>query len=133
MSKTTKIAISLPDELLSAVEQERSVSGESRSELFRRAVAMLLRRRQEQEMSEQYIRAYKQMPETREEIAAASHAASTILAGESWYKERRDMVGRTGIPYWETPGGAPFPGRGLYGALAGDCSTGHYTNPQHCY
>ena len=84
MSKTTKIAISLPDELLSAVEQERSVSGESRSELFRRAVAMLLRRRQEQEMSQQYIRAYKQMPETREEIAAARHAASTILAEESW-------------------------------------------------
>lgn len=84
MPKTTKIAISLPQDMLNAVEQITKESGESRSELFRRAVAMLLRRHLEQEMSEQYIRAYKQIPETREEIEAARHAASTILARESW-------------------------------------------------
>ena len=84
MPKTTKIAISLPQDMLNAVEQITKESGESRSELFRRAVVMLLRRRREQEMSERYIRAYEQTPETREEIEAARHAASTILARESW-------------------------------------------------
>ena len=84
MSKTAKVAISLPEEVLSAVEQERQESGESRSQFFRRAVDMLLRRRSEQEMSERYVHAYQQIPETREEIEAARRAASNILAEESW-------------------------------------------------
>jgi metal-responsive CopG/Arc/MetJ family transcriptional regulator len=84
MSKTVKIAISLPEEVLNAVEQERKESGESRSELFRRAVELLLRRHREQDMNEQYIRAYEQVPETKEEIDAARRAASVILAEESW-------------------------------------------------
>ncbi len=84
MPKTAKIAISLPEEVLVSVEQERRNSGESRSQFFRRAVEALLRRQQEQEMSEQYIRAYQQIPETEEEIEAARHAASNILAKEPW-------------------------------------------------
>ena len=84
MTKTTKIAISLPEEVLTAVEKEREGSGESRSQIFRRAVELLLRQRKEREMSEQYIRAYQQVPETEEEIAAARRAASTILAEEPW-------------------------------------------------
>jgi len=84
MSKTTKIAISLPEEVLTAVEREREGSGESRSQIFRRAVELLLRQQKEQKMSEQYIRAYQQIPETNEEVAAARHAATTILAEEPW-------------------------------------------------
>ena len=84
MPKTTKIAISLPQDIFDAVEQERKESGESRSELFRRAVEMLLRRNREQAMSERYVRAYEQMPETKEEIDTARYAASAILAGELW-------------------------------------------------
>ena len=84
MPKTAKIAISLPEDVLKAVERERGESGESRSEFFRRAVEMLLRRRREQEMSQQYVRAYQRMPETKEEVAAAYRAASNILAEEPW-------------------------------------------------
>jgi len=84
MPKIAKIAISLPEEVLASVEQERRNSGESRSQFFRRAVEALLRRQQEQEMSEQYIHAYQQIPETEEEIEAARHAASDILAKEPW-------------------------------------------------
>jgi metal-responsive CopG/Arc/MetJ family transcriptional regulator len=84
MPKTAKIAISLPGEVLEAVERERQESGESRSEFFRRAVDILLRRRREQEMSRQYIRAYQRMPETKEEVTAAYRAASNILAEEPW-------------------------------------------------
>ena len=84
MPKTAKIAISLPEDVLDAVERERGESGESRSEFFRRAVEMLLRHRREQEMSQQYVRAYQRMPETKEEVAAAYRAANNILAEEPW-------------------------------------------------
>jgi metal-responsive CopG/Arc/MetJ family transcriptional regulator len=84
MPKTSKIAISLPKEVLTAVEREREESGESRSQIFRRAVELLLRQREERETSEQYIRAYQEMPETKEEVTAARRAASTILAEEPW-------------------------------------------------
>ena len=84
MPKTAKIAISLPEEVLNAVEREREGSGESRSQFFRRAVETLLRQRQERERIEQYVRAYQQTPETREEVEAARRAASAILAEEPW-------------------------------------------------
>jgi metal-responsive CopG/Arc/MetJ family transcriptional regulator len=84
VAKTNKIAISLPEETLQAVEKEREDSGESRSQFFRRAVEMLLRSKKEQERSQQYIRAYKEMPETQEEIARARQAAGVILAEEPW-------------------------------------------------
>ena len=84
MPKTAKIAISLPVEVLSAVERVRKKSGETRSELFRRAVAILLRQQREREMSERYVRAYEQMPETGEEVESARRSAGTILAGEPW-------------------------------------------------
>jgi metal-responsive CopG/Arc/MetJ family transcriptional regulator len=84
MSKTNKIAISLPEEILSAVEKEREGSGESRSQIFRRAVELLLRQRQEREMSERYIRAYQQIPETAEEVSAVRRAANAILSEEPW-------------------------------------------------
>ena len=84
MPKTAKIAISLPEEVLAAVEQARKGSGESRSEFFRRAAEVLLCRLREQELNEQYARAYQQMPETEEEVEAARRAASSILAGEPW-------------------------------------------------
>lgn len=84
MPKTSKIAISLPEEMLVALEREREESGESRSQIFRRAVELLLRQRKEREMSELYIRAYRQVPETKEEVAVARRAASIILAEEPW-------------------------------------------------
>jgi metal-responsive CopG/Arc/MetJ family transcriptional regulator len=84
MTKTSKIAISLPEEVLIAVERERGESGESRSQIFRRAVDLLLRQRKEREKSEQYIRAYQQVPETEEEVIAARRAARIILAEEPW-------------------------------------------------
>ncbi len=84
MPGTNKVAISLPCETFKAIEQERKESGESRSELFRRAIEMLLRRRQEEAKIRQYARGYELMPETPEEIKAADHAAVAILTEEPW-------------------------------------------------
>jgi len=84
MPKATKIAISLPEEVLAAVEKEREGSGESRSQIFRRAAELLLRQRQEREASEQYVRAYQQSPETEEEVNAARRSANAVLSEEPW-------------------------------------------------
>lgn len=84
MSKVSKIAISLPKEVLAAMEKEREGSGESRSQIFRRAAELLLRQRKEREMSERYIRAYQQSPETEEEVNAARHSANSVLSQEPW-------------------------------------------------
>lgn len=83
-AKTTKIAISLPEDVLNAVEKEREESGESRSEFFRRAVETLLRRERDQSLSEQYVRAYQELPESPDEVEAARRAAGSILSEEPW-------------------------------------------------
>lgn len=82
--KIAKIAISLPQDVLNAVEQKRKESGESRSEFFRRAVEALLHRQQEQQLSEQYVDGYQRMPESPEEVEAARRAAGSILDEEPW-------------------------------------------------
>ena len=84
MPKTARIAISLPENVLRVIEQERKAKGESRSEFFRRAVEAFLRQQQERVMVEQYVQGYKQMPETAAEIQAAHRTGVAVLAGEPW-------------------------------------------------
>ena len=87
MEKTSKIAISLPKELLNVVEKERRETGESRSQLLRRAIELLIREKRERELSQRYIRSYKKMPEEKAETTAALHTASAILSREPWDAE----------------------------------------------
>ena len=79
-----KIAISLPDEVLQAVEQERLARGESRSAFFRRAVEQLLRREREREADQRYVRGYLEFPETEEEDVWIRAAGLMALAEEPW-------------------------------------------------
>ena len=84
MEKTSKIAISIPPDVLKEVEKERKLSGESRSEIFRRAMELLLRRRRELELSKKYMQAYEQTPDSIEEVEAARSSAHSILSREPW-------------------------------------------------
>ena len=79
-----KIAISLPDDVLQAVEKERELSGESRSEFFRRAAKDLLKRKQQGERDREYIRAYREMPETGDEMAWLEASSQAVLAEYPW-------------------------------------------------
>ena len=79
-----KIAISLPEETLKAVEKERLASGVSRSEFFRRAAEEYLRRRREQELEAQYVRGYLENPETEEEMEWLYKVGLEVLAGDPW-------------------------------------------------
>jgi metal-responsive CopG/Arc/MetJ family transcriptional regulator len=84
MGKTSKVAISLPEDVLAAVEMQRQVKGETRSEFFRRAVETRLKQEQESSAIRDYLRGYQQYPESPEEVEAAHRAGSAVLAGEPW-------------------------------------------------
>ena len=83
-----KIAISLPDEVLEAVERERLGRGKvlSRSEFIKRAVEQYLRTETERELEERYIRGYLEHPETEEELDAWVDRAS-ISGLREFYKD----------------------------------------------
>ncbi len=90
-----KIAISLPDEVLDAVEKERSESGISRSEYFRRTmeehfrrmVEERLRREKEKVDAARYIQGYLEDPETPGEMASAQGTPHYAFDDESWEEE----------------------------------------------
>jgi metal-responsive CopG/Arc/MetJ family transcriptional regulator len=73
-----KFAISLPEELFERLEQDRQERRMNRSEYVAYAVADHLHRRREQELEEQHVRGYLLYPETEEEAAGLTAAASTL-------------------------------------------------------
>ena len=84
MSKSTKVAISLPEHVLRAVEEERKARGESRSEFFRRAAERLLKHEQESKAVEAYICGYSTMPEVAEEIEEIDRTGAAVSSEEPW-------------------------------------------------
>jgi len=84
MGKTAKIAISLPEDVLAAVEMERQAKGESRSEFFCRAVETRLKQERESSRIRDYVRGYRQYPESAQEVEAAHTVSSAVLAAEPW-------------------------------------------------
>ena len=84
MSKISKVAISLPEDVLAAVEAQRQVKGETRSEFFRRAVETRLKQEQESSTIRDYVRGYQQFPDPPEEVEAAHRAGSAVLSAEPW-------------------------------------------------
>lgn len=84
MNKSTKVAISLPEHLLKAIEKERKARGESRSEFFRRAAEKLLKQQQESKAIEKYVQGYCDMPESADEVEATHRAGTAVMAQEPW-------------------------------------------------
>jgi len=84
MDKSTKVAISLPERVLKAVEKERKAKGESRSEFFRRAAERLLKQEQESKAVEAYVRGYYSMPESAEEAKEIHRSGVAVIAKEPW-------------------------------------------------
>jgi len=84
MGKSAKVAISLPEDILKAVEKERRARGESRSEFFRRAIERLLKQERESSAVREYVRGYREVPESAEEVETAHRIGSAVLAEEPW-------------------------------------------------
>lgn len=84
MGKSAKVAISLPEDILEAVEMERKAKGESRSAFFRRAIERFLKQERESSAVKDYVRGYREVPESAEEVEAAHRVGSAVLAEEPW-------------------------------------------------
>ena len=84
MRRAVKVAISLPEEIFQAAEREREARRESRSEFYRIAVEAFLRRQREREAVNRYVRGYRDLPESEDEIAAARSASARLLELEPW-------------------------------------------------
>jgi metal-responsive CopG/Arc/MetJ family transcriptional regulator len=84
MGKAVKVAISLPSELLDAAERARQARGEARSEFIRQAIIAWLEREEEQEAIDEYVLAYRQYPESEEEIQTVARQAAVVIAQEPW-------------------------------------------------
>jgi metal-responsive CopG/Arc/MetJ family transcriptional regulator len=82
-----KIAISLPDDILKDIEDERLAAGETRSEFFRRAVKAYFQNKRKREDIERYVRGYLEQPETEEELAWVEAASQAVLAEYPWEDE----------------------------------------------
>ncbi len=84
MVKSSKVAISIPEDILKVIEKERKVRGESRSEFFRRAVENYLKQGKESKEVEAYVRGYTAIPESTEEVKIIHQASVVILTEEQW-------------------------------------------------
>jgi metal-responsive CopG/Arc/MetJ family transcriptional regulator len=81
MKRIVKVAISLPEDLLVAVDQARNTAGTTRSGFFRDAVKAQLQLGATSEV-DRYVAAYRAEPEGAEEVAAAMASAVHLLAAE---------------------------------------------------
>lgn len=79
-----KISISLPQATLDAVETGCRESNETVSQFIRRAIEDHLRRERERDDIAQYVRAYREHPETEAEVRQAQAIAVQSLAAEPW-------------------------------------------------
>ena len=84
MAKSAKVAVSLPKDVLEAVEMERKAKGESRSQYFRRAIERLLKQERDSSAVKDYVRGYQEVPESAEEVEAIHRLGIAVLAEELW-------------------------------------------------
>jgi metal-responsive CopG/Arc/MetJ family transcriptional regulator len=84
MSKTAKIAVSLDPRLLARVERARARTGESRSALVSRALALLSEQEEREAKAARYIQSYRERPETTSEVEAARTSARRTLTLLPW-------------------------------------------------
>lgn len=84
LSKSVKVAISLPRDTWKKLEAVRRERGETRSALFLEAAHLWLENRDRQARIRRYEEGYRRMPESPEEVAACEQAAAALLATEEW-------------------------------------------------
>jgi metal-responsive CopG/Arc/MetJ family transcriptional regulator len=84
MTRSAKVSISLPQRLLRTADRQRRLTGESRSEFFRRAAEALLAQQERAKAVQRYREGYLQAPESEAEVSWVAEVSSTALADEPW-------------------------------------------------
>ncbi len=80
----TKVAVSLPHELYLALERLRRKKRSSRSAVVQNALRRWVKEQEEAKANEEYIEAYRRMPETRQEIEEAEAMARDTWTEWEW-------------------------------------------------
>ena len=87
MPRAEKIAVSLDPDLLQRAERVRRRTGESRSALVSRALRLLTDEAERAQRVAEYVRSYREHPETAEEIESIRATAQRSLAAVPWEEE----------------------------------------------
>lgn len=74
----------MPKEALEIADRERRVTGETRSEFFRRALEALLRQERQRDAVERYQAGYVAEPEEDYEIDDLDRLGEEVLEREPW-------------------------------------------------
>jgi metal-responsive CopG/Arc/MetJ family transcriptional regulator len=83
-TNAAKVAFSLDSTLLARVERLRRSTGESRSALIARALALLTATEERSARARRYVMAYKEQPETEADISRARKITQKSLAALPW-------------------------------------------------
>jgi metal-responsive CopG/Arc/MetJ family transcriptional regulator len=84
MTTSAKISISLPRPTLEQADRARQITGDSRSEFFRRAVEEYLRQEKRREAIDRYVAGYVAEPESAYDKESSEQTATDALSGEPW-------------------------------------------------
>lgn len=84
MRNATRFTVSVPSELLEAVDQRLVKGEESRSSLVRRLLERALREAEERDEVERYVRGYREKPQTEEEFGWSDEVATRHLREIPW-------------------------------------------------
>ena len=82
--KTSKIAVSLPTDLLLAIERTRKTHKATRSGVVQEALRHWLDQQQTKKLVEQYQAGYSRVPEGTGEEPGAERWSGEALASEDW-------------------------------------------------
>ncbi len=105
MKSITMLTLSVPTELLEAMDRKLVRGGESRSAVIRRLIEDALRVAEDREEVERWVQSYRDMPQTEDEAPWPEDSAPERLAERP---PRRDGA-RSGGPTCLHPGGGvPF-------------------------
>ena len=84
-AKTVKVAISLPRETMSQIEDWRHKLGLARSQAIFEAVSLWLKKKREEQLIKQYIDGYRKKPEKGDpEIEAFMKAGLSSFSKDEW-------------------------------------------------
>ena len=84
MGETSRLTISLPADLLEAMDHKLMRRDESRSALVRRLLEEALREVEEQEKIESYLKSYLDDPQTEEESGWSDDVTRQHMADLPW-------------------------------------------------
>lgn len=88
MSRLARITITVPKDLLEAAEERLGKGEPSRSALIRRIIETALREAEQREKVEQYIREYREHPQTEDEVGWGDAIAIDALKELPWDASR---------------------------------------------